>query len=799
MLAAGASLLVSGRSPADESARPKPPVVALKARPFEVKDVRLLDGPFRDNQLRDLDYLLSIDGDRLLHMFRVTAGLPSTAKPLGGWESPHCRIRGHSMGHYLSACALLFASTGEQRLKTKADALVADLARCQEALPKQGCRAGYLGAIPEQFYDDLDAGRQVWAPWYVCHKIMAGLLDVYLHCGNRQALDVLCTSADWVKGRVDRLSEAHMQRALQTEFGGMNEVLANLYAVTGNPEHLRLARAFDHKAVFDPLARGRDCLDGLHANTQIPKIIGAACEYEMTGERRYRDMATFFWRNVVDQRSFVLGGNSDREHFFPHEEFPQHLSPLAMETCNTYNMLKLTGHLFAWEPSAEIMDYYERALWNHILGSTDPVKGTGIYFASVRPGSFKLYATPLDSFWCCTGTGMENPARYSESIYFHTDRSLLVNQFMASRFTWADRGLVVTQETRFPEQDSTRLTLSCKRPLTMAVQIRWPGWARGAMSVQINGHSQPIAGRPGSYVTLDRTWNDGDRIDVRLPMHLHAEALPGDPTAIALLYGPIVLAGRLGTDALATSGCYLMSNANMLWPRCPEVPVLLGDAASVLARIQPVEGKPLTFVTVGVGRPNDVTLIPYYRLHHERLNVYWRICTQEQWQTIAAARHGALLARRQLESRLVDEILLGEATQHRHKFQGRVASEAFRDRIWVESVRGGQFSFELKVQPDRPMCLRCTYWGEEREETVGLFTGRKSPTGPRLFDILIDGRSIATQRLKPDRPGEFFDVDYPLPEELTRGKTSVTITFKSHPNATAGRLFGCVMIRGKET
>lgn len=773
------------------------PVMPLGATPFAAKDVCLLDGPFRENQIRNLNYLLGIDNDRLLHMFRVTAGLPSTAKPLGGWESPQCWVRGHSMGHYLTACALMVAATGDPRLKTKADALVAELAKCQEALLRKGCHAGYLAAIPEEHYDNLDAGRAVWAPWYVYHKIMAGLLDMHLHCGNRQALAVLGKSADWVKFRVDRLSAQQMQRTLNMEFGGMNEVLANLYAVTGNSDHLRLARAFDHKAVFDPMAAGKDCLNGLHANTQIPKMIGAACEYEMTGEKRYRDIATFFWRNVATQRSFVLGGNSDREHFFPPEDFHEHLSPMAMETCNSYNMLKLTRHVFSWEPSAPIMDFYERALFNHILGSQDPVKGTGIYFASVRPGFFKLYATPFDSFWCCTGTGMENPARYGEAIYFHNDRALLVNLFMASRLSWTEKGLVVAQETQFPDQDSTRLTLACKRPVTLAVKIRWPGWARRGIRVAVNGEPQKVVGQPGCYVTIERTWKDADRIDVRLPMILHCEPLPGDPQTVALLYGPIVLAGELGADALTTTGCYLMSNASMLWVRCPEVPIFLGDAGSVLSHIEPVPGRPLTFRSVGVGRPRDVSLVPYYRLHHQRLNIYWRLCSQDEWQKIAAARQSALLARQQLEPRIVDEILLGDSSEHKHKLQGKFVSEEFRNRVWCESTRGSDFNFELKVERDRPMRLLCTYWGEEKDQTVQLFTGKMNPTGPRQFDILVDGRKIATQSLKRDKPGEFFDVEYSIPEDLTRGKSHVTVKFQAHPGATAGRLFGCAMLRGR--
>ncbi len=334
--------------------------VQLAALPFPLRDVRLLDGPFREAMLRDQKYLLSLDNDRLLHMFRVTAGLPSTAKPYGGWEAPDVQLRGHSMGHFLSACALMYASTGDERFKTKADAVVAELAKVQQALAAKGFNAGYLSAFPEEFFDLVDKRERVWAPYYTIHKVMAGLLDMYLLCDNKQALDVLVKQAAWVKFRVDRLSEEQQQAALQTEFGGMEEVLTDLYAVTGDAEHLRVARKFDHKRIFDPLSRGEDPLDGLHANTQIPKAIGAARDYELTGEKRYHDVASFFWERVAKHRSYVIGGNSDGESFFPPETFSKHLGPASTETCNTYNMLKLTRHLFAWEPSVEKMDFYER-------------------------------------------------------------------------------------------------------------------------------------------------------------------------------------------------------------------------------------------------------------------------------------------------------------------------------------------------------------------------------------------------------------------------------------------------------
>lgn len=769
-----------------------------KVVPFKPECVRILEGPFRENQARDIDYMLSIEPDRLLHMFRVNAGLPSTAKPLGGWESPHVWVRGQGMGHYLTACALMYASTGDERLKTRADAIVAELATCQQALQKQGSNSGYLSAFPEAFFDNLDANRQTWAPWYVIHKIMAGLLDMHLHCGNKQALDMLEKTADWVKFRVDRRSEQQMQQALKVEFGGMGEVLANLYAVTGKPDHLHLARCFDHKAVYDPLAAGEDRLDGEHGNTLIPKIIGASRAYELTGEQRYRDIAEFFWRSVALKRSFAHGGNSDREHFFPVAEFSKHLSPMAAETCNTYNMLKLTGKLFGWEPSAAKMDFYERALFNHILGSQDPVKGTTIYFASTRPGFFKLYATPFDSFWCCTGTGMENPARYGEAIYYHDDKTLFVNLFMASKVDWKEKGIIITQETKFPENDSSRLTFSCKAPVKLSLKIRWPAWVKEGFSLAVNGELQKIAGQPGSYMEIDRDWKDGDKLDIRIPMKLHTEALLDDPKTVAVMYGPIVLAGEMGADKVTETGCYLMSNASMLWLTCPHAPMLECEAKEIPSHIEKIPGDTLKFRKVGIGRPVDLSLIPYYRLHHQRFTIYWKLCSKEEWSEIAATRKKAASERKQLEPQIVDEIIFGNGLdEHQHKLDGKGrSSEAFQNRIWTESAKNGFISLEMKVKEGKPMHLRCTYWGAEAEETVQLFTGKMNPTGPRAFDILVDDKKIGEQNLTPNqKTEEFFNVEYAIPEELTKGKEKVTVKLQAHKDGTAGRIFACMMLQ----
>jgi uncharacterized protein len=601
-----------------------PDKVAPNAQPFDIRAVKLLDGPFK--RARDLDtaYLLSLDPDRLLHTFRLTAGLPTTAKPYGGWEEPNGELRGHSMGHYLTACALMYGATADERFKARVDGLVAELAKCQDALPKKGYNPGFLSAYPESFFDRVDARQSVWAPYYTLHKILAGLLDAYEQCANAQALDVLKQMAGWLQFRIGRLSDEQQQRVLGTEFGGMNEVLANLYAVTGDPAHLKLAMAFDHRAVIGPLERGEDRLDGLHANTQIPKLIGAAREYELTGEDRYRKMASFFWDRVALHRSYVIGGHSDHEHFFPIADFPKHLDngTDTCETCNTYNMLKLTRHLFAWEPSAAAMDFYERALYNHVLASIDPRTGMFVYLMSLKPGHFKTYSTQENSFWCCVGTGMENSARFGEAIYFHGGDSLYVNLFMPSEVAWKEKGLVARQETQFPEGDTTCLALTCEKPVQLALKVRYPGWAQDGLTLKVNGSEQKVEGAPGSFITVNREWKSGDKVEVRVPMRLHVEVLPGAANTVAVLHGPIVLAGELGSEGMPNPYAHSQTELNRV--PSPAVPTFACDPGQLTAHLEPVAGKASTFRTKGIGQPADVTLIPLYALHHQRYSAYWK-------------------------------------------------------------------------------------------------------------------------------------------------------------------------------
>ncbi|HKV40501.1 MAG TPA: beta-L-arabinofuranosidase domain-containing protein, partial [Blastocatellia bacterium] len=603
-------------------ARPSP------ARAFALADVRLLDGPFLQAQQRTAKYLLQLEPDRQLHNFRVNAGLKPKAPVYGGWESmePWVSIRchGHTLGHYLSACSLMFAATGDQPFKQRTDYIVSELRECQDA-GKNGLVCAFPdGAAPLDAI--LNATHFVGVPWYTMHKIFAGLRDAYIHTGNRIALEVLVKLSDWAIGHTRNLSFQQFQHMLDTEHGGMNEVLGDVYALTGETRFLALAERFCHRALLEPLAGMRDTLDGLHSNTQIPKVVGFNRLYELTGQENYSAAARFFWRTVVGNRSFVTGGNGDGEHFFPPADFIRHLgSGKTMETCCTHNMLKLTRSLFSLDPSWAYADYYERALYNGILASQDPDSGMMTYFQPTRPGYLKIYCTPIDSFWCCTGTGMENHAKYGDSIYFRGSDALYVNLFIASALTWKEKGLTVTQNTRFPDEDSTRLRLTVQRPLRLTLNIRHPSWCEVA-TVFVNGRHHTTSRRPGGYVAVNGRWRSGDTVEVHLPMTLRTEPLPGQKDVVAILYGPVVLAGRLGRKGI-TPGADIIVNERTIGDvlnQKVEVPVLAGEPREIVKHIAPVNGTPLAFQTSGIGRPDDVSLIPYYRVAHERYNLYWK-------------------------------------------------------------------------------------------------------------------------------------------------------------------------------
>lgn len=599
--------------------------VAGKAQSFDLREVTLLPGRVRQNLERDSAWMANISVNRLLHSFRNNAGVFAgleggyeSVKKFGGWESLDCDLRGHTTGHLMSAYGLMYAATGADVFKLKGDSIVAGLAEVQEALGP----SGYLSAFPEELINRNLKGKGVWAPWYTLHKIMSGLIDQYLYSGNTQALEVATKMGDWAYGKLIGQPEETRRLMLRNEFGGMNEAFFNLYSVTGDKRFKELAEYFYHNAVLDPLREGDFDMGTKHTNTFIPKLIGEARNYELTGSGDSRRMAADFWECVVDKHSFVTGSCSQKEHFFDTSRFSKFINGYTGETCCTYNMLKLSRHLFCWDTAPEVADYYEVALFNHILAQQDTTSGMVCYFLPMLTGAYKVYSTPEQSFWCCVGSGFESHSKYAESIYFHNDNGVFVNLFIPSRLIWKEKRLTLRQDTRFPESETTRFTIEEAPLQAMGLSLRYPVWS-GRPEVKINGKKQVVHGGPSSYITLNRRWKAGDVVEVTYPMSLHVSVTPDNPDKGAIMYGPIVLAANLGTEGMTAPAPFsdpTVRNDYYTYDyHVPAgTPTSLPFGIDEVARNMKRTSGGLTFVS-----SNGLTFAPLYDLHRCRYGVYW--------------------------------------------------------------------------------------------------------------------------------------------------------------------------------
>lgn len=766
------------------SAAPAPEdKVEIAAAPFELGQVEITGGPFRNSQQLDVRYLLQLEPDRLLAWFHKEAGMPTKGEVYGGWESE--TLAGHTLGHYLTACSLGYRTTGDKRLKDRVDYLVAELARCQSAHGD-----GYVGAIPggRQMFQQVKSGdirskgfdlNGIWSPFYTMHKLFAGLRDAHRLCSNPQALDVLTKLGDWCWDVTGELNDEQVQQLLHCEFGGMNEVMADLYELTGEPRYWEMAsRVFYHHAVLDPLAARQDQLDGLHSNTQVPKIIGLAKLYELSGEPQYRQMAEYFWDRVVHHHTYVNGGNSSHEYFGPSDQLARRLGQTT-ETCNTYNMLRLTRHLFSWAPTSTYFDYYERALWNHILAHQHPSTGMFAYKGFLEPGTRLGFSDPENSFWCCVGTGLENHVKHGDSIYFHDAEGLYVNLFLPSRLDWQERDVRVRQETDLPVSNRSLITFECDAPQRFAVRVRSPAWADAGVTVKVNGQAVDATLSPTGYLVVERKWKSGDQLLLEFPLRLRVESTPDDPNIVAFLYGPILLCAELGENQ--------------------SPPVLVAEEGELIAEFK-TAAEPLRFAAESVGRsvdvsparagqfgePTAVRLVPHHGIADARYSVYLQRIDPAAWPAYAERHQRRLAEAQELAARTVDALRIGEMQPERdHNLQSENSQVGeVNGRKWRDARDGGWFAFDMKTLPDEPLALQCTYWGEESTE--------------RVFDILVDDIPIATQTLQRNRPGEFFDVLYEVPPELTRGKESVRVRFQAGPGGMAGGVFGTIrMLKAK--
>ena len=629
-LTLGAALPFLARLPWPARSPRLPAPGQLAAEPFPLAQVRLLPGPFHDAMRVNQRFLLALDIDRLAHCFRVTAGLPSSADPYGGWERPECELRGHFVGHYLSATAQMYAQTGEAVFRERNARLVSALAACQRAHGD-----GYLSAFPGEFFDRLKAGTRVWAPFYTFHKILAGMVDAHQLAGNAEALRVAEGMADWTAAWVAPFDEAAMQKVLNVEHGGMKDTLLRLGRLTRDGRTLALARRFRHRKMMDPLAAGRDELTEVHGNTTIPKVLGEAHDYELSGDEEARLAAVQFWAMIAEHRAYATGGSTSDESWAGRPgDLRGTLRATTQETCTSYNMLKLTQQLFTWTADPAYAEFAERLLWNGILGTQHPVDGEKLYYTPLEAGHWKLFGTTDHAFWCCYGTGVENFSKVGEGIYFRDAHGVFVNQLIASELHVPESGLTIRQETTFPEEGGTALRLTLSRPVTLSIRVRIPSWTDGG-DIVVNGEPVEAAFVPGRYAVLRRRWQNGDLIEANFIQSLHSVALPGAPELVAVLNGPIVLAGRLGTAGItpATRRAAPSAQGTEPWdeavraakdPAPPPQPELRGAGPDPRAWLTPVPGRaPSHWRTAGLWV--EYELAPLYSMVDERYAVYWKL------------------------------------------------------------------------------------------------------------------------------------------------------------------------------
>lgn len=729
----------------------------IRVFPIPLDAVRLKPSIYADAVETNRRTLLALEPDRLLHNFHTGAGLPAMGKLYGGWEARG--IAGHSLGHYLSACALMFAQTGDPAMRERLNYIVLELAHIQAAHGD-----GYVGGTTVERDGKTVDGKIVfeeirrgdirtggfdinggWVPLYTWHKVHAGLIDAYRHAHVAPARTVMLMMADYLGTILEGLDDAQMQKLLAAEHGGLNESYADTYALTGDPRWLRLAQRIRHRKVLDPLSRREDILPGLHANTQIPKLIGLARLHELTGDAADATAARFFSDTVLDHHSYVIGGNSEREHFGAPDVIAPRITERTCEACNSYNMLKLTRHLYGWDGEAAHFDFYERTHLNHIMAHQHPETGMFVYFMPLSSGARRTYSTLEDSFWCCVGSGLESHAKHGESIYWHDAETLYVNLFIPSTLEWQEGGIRLDLDTRYPFSERVTLTVSDAPRKSRTIALRLPGWCE-APAIAVNGAPADFARRQG-YARITRRWMAGDTITLTLPMTLRAEPTPNDPRLAAFVHGPVVLAADMGPASTAYDGL---------------APALV--AADMTGALEPVDKAAHIFRMAGA-KPAALTLKPFFNQYDRRTAVYFPLFTATQWAKEESAFVAAQRERAALDARTVDILHLGEMQPERdHDFRAS-ASDLFswggRSARQLAWDAGNWMEFTLAVSPG-PMVFSALYWGEEVD---------------KHFELRVEGQLLAVERRPCPRVKRFVNIDYPIPEALTRGKDRITVRF----------------------
>ncbi|MCM1142962.1 MAG: glycoside hydrolase family 127 protein [Muribaculum sp.] len=763
----------------------------LYGNEFDLRDVKLLDSPFKHAMDLNVNTLLSYDVDRLLAPYFKEAGLEPKAESFPNWEG----LDGHVGGHYLSALAIHYAATGDQRLKDRLDYMISQLALCAASR-----NDGYLGGVPhgDDLWHEIKDGnimkiKEYWVPWYNVHKMYAGLRDAWVYTGSKAAKNLFINFCDWGANLVSGLSEQQMENMLDIEFGGMNEVYADAYAITGDEKYLDIAKKFTHHAIYDDLYNVVDNLDNKHANTQVPKVIGFQRIAEVSGNDDYQKAAEFFWQTVVYNRTLSIGGNSRREHFASAANAKSYVDDReGPESCNTNNMLKLTEGLFRMNPNARYADFYERALYNHILSTQHPENGGYVYFTSARPAHYRVYSQPNQAMWCCVGTGMENHGKYGQFIYTHSSDSLWVNLFIPSELNWAEKQVTLRQVNSFPKQESSRITISSESPVKFALKLRHPGWC-DKMTVKVNGQTIKTKSTPSSFIEIEREWHDGDVVEMSMPMHIEIEPLNNLPQYVSIVRGPIVLGARFdnGTPMPGLlAGDHRWGHiANGPLVSVFDTPLLIGDKKALVKKLnalQPMDGPSLRYETNGIfsGKNNNVILEPFSSIHDSRYMIYWLSMNENEYVAYQKQAKRDEELRLALDARTVDAVNTGEQQPEAdHQMKSKSSrSGNYNGEPWRDAATSGYFSYDMNTAGEKELILRVRLWGNEPEMCE--------------FDILIDEQPIASLNTSGKwNKDEFMEEEIQLPPTLTEGKQMVNVKFAPKNGKSTGGIYHIRLIR----
>ena len=769
----------------------------LYADEFPLGDVTLLDGPLKRARDLNVKVLLQYDNDRLLAPFLKEAGL----KPKGELYPNWAGLDGHVGGHYLTALAMN-AATGSKECQERMEYWISELQACADANAKNHPEwgKGYIGGVPgsDRIWSAYKKGNfgpysGAWVPFYNVHKVYAGLRDAWVYCGNEQAKKLFLGLCDWAIDLTSGLTDAQVERTLHTEHGGMNEVLADAYAITGDKKYLDVAKRFSHKRLLLPLSQRQDCLDNMHANTQVPKVVGFERIAELTDDEAYHNASAYFWDIVTGERTLAFGGNSRREHFPSKEACQDFVTDIdGPETCNTNNMLKLSEELHRRNPEARYADFYELATFNHILSSQHPEHGGYVYFTSARPRHYRNYSAPNEAMWCCVGTGMENHGKYGQFVYTKKADNLFVNLFVASELNWKERGIVLRQETGFPYTETSKITIAQGKG-QFTLQVRYPGWVKpDAFQVKVNGKPVTIVTGPSSYVAISRQWKKGDVVEMTFPMHNSVKYLPNLPQYIALMHGPIMLAMKTGTEDLvrliADDSRFGQLAVGKKLP-VDKAPILINnDLEAIANQLQPVAGKPLHF-TISTKMENEIRneLMPFFELHDARYMMYWLALSEDSYKSYLDKLAKEEQERQALEARTTDKVQPGEQQPESDHFMETDRSNVgnTNDVFYRDASDGHYFSYMLQTGGQTDLSLRLKYWG------VGEWKSHE-------FDILVDDVLVKeVNNTGKYRISEFKYETYPVPEELLKGKKQVRLKFVAKPRKQIGEIYEVRLVKNQ--